>query len=538
MPWARNLLFVGLIVAGIVALTGFLFPRLMPAPAREKAPPAVMADDFAPAMARVDAAFRTTWKQRDLTPAEHAPELLVARRLSLGLTGTVPSLQEIRQFEAQSGDRLQWWLDGLLRDRRFADYFAERLARSYVGVEDGPFIIYRRHRFVDWLSEQVRKNRPYNEITREILASSGIWTDKPAVNFITVTIDQNGTKEPDPERLAGRVSRAFLARRIDCAQCHNHPFERELKQAHFQGLAAMFGQTRYGGSGIHDDPKGTYEMTDRKSGDKVKVDPVVPYDPELLPAQGTLRERLAGWVTHPRNKYFSRALVNRVWGILCSRPLVDPVDDIGSEKNWPEPLNILADDFVAHNYDIHRLIRIIVATEAFHLDSQAEPEPTAEHAAAWAVFPVTLLRPEQMAGSIWQASAVQTYTRDANPFIRLLHFGKTNDFVKRYGDTGEDEFRDRPCTIPQVLLVMNGDFVNESTRPEFVNASRRIGWQSPDDRKAIEAAFLCAYARRPEAEEVAYFETKLRDTRGDERSLRMEDLFWALMQTREFKCNH
>ena len=138
---------------------------------------------------------------------------------------------------------MPWWLDHILQDRRFADYFAERLARTFVGTEDGPFILYRRRRFVTWLEEQLAHNRPYDQLVRELIAGTGLWTDKPATNFLSVTCQPDHQNQPDPVRLAGRVTRAFLGLRLDCAQCHNHPFA-DWKQADFQGLSAFFGQTQ------------------------------------------------------------------------------------------------------------------------------------------------------------------------------------------------------------------------------------------------------------------------------------------------------
>ncbi len=535
--WARNLLFLGLIAAGLIALTAALFPNLKPPPSRAPAPPEVLADDFAPAVEAVNAAFRATWHEADLQPAPAAPELTVARRLSLGLTGTIPSLQEIRQFEARDGDRLQWWLDGLLRDPRCHDYLAERLARAYVGTEDGPFIIYRRHRFVAWLSDQIAANRPYDQLVRDLIASDGVWTDRPAVNFITVTSQQAKNNKPDPERLAGRVARAFLGVRLDCAQCHNHPFEK-WKQHDFQGLAAFFGQAASGLTGIHDDPTAHYEMENRKTGEHVTVEPAVPFLPELLPAEGGLRQRLAAWVTHPQNLHLARATVNRIWAVMCGRPLVEPLDDLSTAGDPPRYLTVLADDFVSHGYDLRRLIRLIAATEAFQHDSRADHELTTAHDKLWAAFPGTPLRPEQMAGAVVQAASVQTINHESGALTLLGKLGGVSNFVKAYGDTGEDEFRERSCTITQTLLVMNGDLVKDKTKHDFLNATARIGWQAPDDRTAVETAFLTVYTRRPSERESAYFEGRLRGTRGDERGARLEDLFWALVNSTEFKWNH
>src|SRR5262249_36925245 len=144
-------------------------------PARQKDP------EFKAVVDEVDAAFRAQWAELDLKPAAPGSDLTVARRLSLALTGTGPSLQELRQLEALPADeRLAWWVAGILQDRRYADYFAERLARAYVGTEDGPFILFRRHRFVSWLSDELNKNTSYGSLLSELIGQQGLWTDKPA----------------------------------------------------------------------------------------------------------------------------------------------------------------------------------------------------------------------------------------------------------------------------------------------------------------------------------------------------------------------
>lgn len=215
--WKRNLFFVGVIIAGILAVRAAVFPAPVPSHTARFNPAVYDTVDFRGTVAAVDDAIRERIAREGLTPAPPADDLVVARRLSLALTGTIPSLQEIRQFNAyQDGQRVHWWLEGILQDRRSADYLAERFARVFVGTEDGPFIIYRRRRFVSWLSDELLKNRPYDELVRELIAGKGLWTDKPATNFVTVTVQPN--KGPDPIRLAGRVARAFLGIRLDCAQ--------------------------------------------------------------------------------------------------------------------------------------------------------------------------------------------------------------------------------------------------------------------------------------------------------------------------------
>src|SRR5262249_18685858 len=151
--------------------------------------------------------------------------------------------------------------------------------------------------FVTWLSEQIARNRPYNKIAFDVMTARGLWTNSPATNFMTVTKKQ-GENKLDPVRLAGRVTRSFLALRLDCAQCHDHVFK-EWKQTDFQGLTAFFGQTRIGFTGIYDanegevviDPKTQhYDVVDdpKKAGERYVTRLAVPKLPGGLKEQPTL----------------------------------------------------------------------------------------------------------------------------------------------------------------------------------------------------------------------------------------------------------
>ncbi len=460
------------------------------------------------------------------------------RRLSLGLCGTIPSLEEIRRFESRpAGSRVEAWLDDLLRDRRFADYFAERFARVFVGTEDGPFLVFRRRRFIAWLSDAFLENRPYRAIVRDLIADRGLWTDHPATNFVSVTFDQEAGR-PSPERLGARVSRAFLGVRLDCASCHDHPFQ-HWKQADFRGLAAFFG-------GLHSDLRGIrdaendYRPPDRKTKElaTVAVAPCVPFLNELLPGTGTTRDQLADWVVDPRNGYFARETVNRVWALLCGRPLAEPIDDLPAVSELHPALVRLADDFSAHGADLHRLIRIIAATEVFQLDSATTEEGAVEPEETWAAFPLTRLRPDQVAGALFQSASLQTVGAQSHWFVRLVSYTGRNDFVRRYGDTGEDEFDRRGGTIPQRLLLMNGEVVREKIKDDFFTAASQIASLAPNDAKAVEAAFLAVLTRRPTSEESAHFAARLRGSSGKERKARLADLYWSLLNTTEFSWNH
>ncbi len=534
--WRQNVVFLGVIGGGIFALGAGLMPAPQPQPLMRFDVSTYQSPDFVAIVRRVDDSSRQVWTEQRLQPAPPAPDLTIARRLALGLMSTIPSLEEIRQFEHLPEDqRLPWWIDHILQDRRFADNFAERFARAFVGTEDGPFILYRRRRFVAWLAEQFANNRPYDQMVRDLIASEGLWTDKPETNFVSVTVQPDNANQPDPVRLAGRVTRAFLGLRLDCAQCHNHPYA-DWKQTDFQGLSAFFGQTHLGFTGIHDGP-GEYEVKDRKTQEMRTVAPQVPFAAELLPQDGSRRQQLAYWVTHAKNPYFARAAVNRVWALLLGRPLVEPVDNLESDAPAPEALALLADDFAAHQFDLRRLIRVIAYTEVIRLDSVSDKDADEMAEKAWSVFPLTRLRPDQVVGSLLQASSVTTLNAESHILLRLARYGQRNDFVTRYGDSGEDEFDGRGGTIPQRLLMMNGSLLHEKTKDSPFNASTRIGWMAPDDPRAVEAAYLSVLTRRPTPEEAEHFQRFLADSTLS-RAQRFEDLFWTLLNSTEFSWNH
>jgi hypothetical protein len=497
---------------------------------------------------RVDQQFVADWKKEGVEVADPASEMLVIRRLSLGLAGTVPSLEEVRVLERlPAEERIDWWLDRLFADRRYSDFVAERFARAFVGTDNGPFVIFRRRRFTHWLSDQVYENRGYDAIVRDLIGGKGTGTGNPAVNFIIASFDQEEGR-PDPIRLAGRTSRAFLGLRIDCMQCHDDFLgnvqlgeigdSRDGVQRDFHHLAAFYSEAQVTAVGLVDRP-GTYSVQLLGDDDEKKLRPKVPYQPDLLSKKGSRRERLADWVTAKENRPFARVTVNRIWALMFGKPLVEPVDSIPLHDDLPPGLELLVDDFIEHDYDIRRLIRVISSTRVYRLDSRASFEVLPRHEIAWSVYPMTRLRPEQVAGAVAQACSVSTIDSDAHIVSQMMKFFQTDEFIKRYGDLGEDEFVERGISIPQRLLMMNGNLVKNRTknRPLF-NSSSQIAAFADNDRDAIAAAYLSCLTRQPSSAESSYFKDRLKDTTGGRRMSSLEDLFWALLNTTEFSWNH
>ena len=484
--------------------------------------------------------FVLLWCVFLFVPEPPADSFAVVRRLSLSLMGTVPSLEELRALVELPDDQcVAAYLDMVLANRRSAACLAARFTRAFVGVKEGVFIVYRRGRFASWLAEQLHANRPYDETVREMLTADGMGTDRPAVNFILASMTP-GTNDPEPNPidLASRVARVMLGVRLDCAECHDHPFE-QWTQKDFHGLAAFFDGTSHSFAGIHDDEP-EYEYEDHAAGAKKKMEPRVPFAAKSLPASGPARERIARWVTDDANVRFSQATVNRIWALMFGRGLVEPIDDIRSGTTVPAQRELLARDFREYGYDLHRLIRVIAGSRAFQLDSRMiaadETVSPDEHEQLWAIFPLTRLRPEQVVGSLEQSSSLTTRDRQSNLVMRVAKTIETDDFLKRYGDVGEDEMNEHGGTIPQCLLMMNGKLVKEKTKnsPLFIAASQIALFASTAER-AVDLAYMTVLTRLPTSAEREHFVGRLREV---PRKQAMEDICWTLINSTEFACNH
>jgi len=484
----------------------------------------------------IDRLVADKWQRLRISPSPPADDAAFHRRVYLDLIGKLPTPLEVTAFLAdKSVDKRTRLVDALLDRPEYADYWALKWADLLrINSEDlGAKSAYRYHR---WLRDSLARNQPYDELLRDLILSQGPDETSGAVGFYRAFAN--------PNDLTVAVSQAFLGVRLECAKCHHHPYEK-WGQEDFYGLAAFFPRVQKKGSGsdqsifIADKGEVTHPRTKEVVKPKVLLgesfDSASVADP---------RRRLAEWIATPENPFVARALVNRVWGQLMGRGLVEPIDDMrDTNPATNEPLlKALADDFVAHDFDLRRLIRTIATSRVYGLSSEANADnlrDTQNYSRAYrkrlgaevlldAVCDVAG-ESEAFVGTLPGTRAVQLWDHRL-PSAFLDTFGrpqrKTVCQCERLPDS----------TLGQVLHLMNSPLVNDkisapSGRVAELDAKRI----SPDEM--IVELYLAAFGRMPRPEEKTAARRAF-DAPGATSRSAAEDVLWALLNSAEFVLNH
>jgi len=342
-------------------------------------------------------------------------------------------------------------------------------------------------------------------------------------------------KEGKAEELASSVARLFLGVRIECAQCHDHPFGK-WKREEFWGQAAFF-------AGINR-PRGQFnfaplsEVNDRREMSIPNTERVAQAwfldgkEPRWKFKVGA-RETLADWMTAPDNPYFAKALVNRVWAQLFGIGIVDPVDDMHDlhTPSHPELLDELAKEFIAHKFDLKFLLKAITASRTYQLSSQGTTEVR-----LFTRMPLKGLTSEQLYDSL----LIVTGTRDFSPRRQPFFGGNTprQEFMDKFG--AQDRPTEYQTSIPQALTMMNNSLITSATHPdrgEVLGAVVNATFMSP--KAKVETLFLAALSRKPTPPELdrclKYVE---KGGAGGNEKKALSDVFWALLNSTEFLFNH
>ncbi len=345
-------------------------------------------------------------------------------------------------------------------------------------------------------------------------------------------------KDAKPENLAAGTARTFLGIRIECAQCHNHPFD-HWKREQFWGLAAFFaGVTKQGKDDAHGPIR---EVVDRR-------ELVIPETTQVVKAafldakkpewgrRSLGRELLADWVTAPDNPYFARAAVNRVSARFFATGIIDPIDDFRDDNppSHPELLDLLAREFRSHGYDLKFLIRAITASKAYALTSAVGPSELAP-ANLFAAMPVRTLSPGQLFEALAQATTIRY-----GPVGRFDFEGSDKERFVELFTNREEKPTEGETTILQALAFMNGPLISGVTTLATSDTLTAIA-EAPylDTAGRIEVLYLAALTRRPRSDElqklVGYVDRG--GATGDHAGT-LADVLWALLNSPEFRFNH
>ena len=537
---------VGAVVGSVVAASR----STLPSHPWEVEPPSQVTRELA---ARIDAVINVQISAAGLEPAALAEDVLVLRRMWLALAGTVPSVEELRRFEADSRpDRLERWLAGILADRRSADHLAGLLASALTGNDGGPAFVFRRDRFTSWLADALHAGWSFKGIVAEMVASTGLWTGTPAVNFVTQAASAG---QVDENTLAGRVARCFLGIQFDCAQCHDHPFA-PWTQTQFEGLAACFATVRISPLGVRDSGPAVLRIeTPMASAGAMpplttdpdlkkpfiagrRAVPQVPFGQPWFTGSGSSRAKLATWITHDENRRFGRAVANRCWAIAFGRPWHEPIDDVPDPSVEPgesDLLDILGCDFCAGTGDLRQTLAAICSTAAFRRASAHpglnDPSRAAAVTTSWAAFPLSQLPPATMISAMIQATSLRTIDPESPLFVRTIRFLRAVDFMREYGRSHPHE----PATIPQALVRLNGRLARELCEANVFSGPGRVAGLSQSNTSRLDTAFLACLSRHPDASEQRMLIPLLEagtPARG------IEDLYWTLFNSAEFCWNH
>jgi hypothetical protein len=485
----------------------------------------------------------------NIVPSALSSDAEFLRRICLDLVGTLPPPERVREFLADrrpnKRDELIEWL---LASPEFVDYWGFRFGDLFRATFVTSNSTAGTKAYEDWILSSLIANKPYDRIAIERIAAQG--RSAPARNFYYVS------EKVAPEVLMPELIRVFLGRRIDCAQCHNHPFE-AWSQNQFWGLTAFFGGvTEVRSSQLIIDtlgenhPDRPRDMSVVHPRTKEKVVPAFLDGTKLSPDQwGDPRMQLAKWmVGHP---YFAEAAVNRIWGYFFGRGIVDPVDDFRSTNppSHPELLEAVSSDFKEHNYDLKYLMRTIAQSRTYQLSSvpnqtnrddrinYSRAQPRALEAAVLldAISSATGVAEEfrlhSMAGGGLPAPGARA--------MQMLPDMCPSQFMDAYGRS----MRKTPGpgsplpNLSQALHMFAGSTYTSKLSKDGGRISRAIKG-NVNDPQAIEEFYLATLARLPNEVERTELLRSLSQARPGGRSEALENLMWALISSREFAYNH
>ena len=466
------------------------------------------------------------------------------RRVYIDVIGLYPKPAELTAFiEDKRPDKRTQLVEGLLQRKEFTELWVMKWAellqiRSGINAGNNAPPFYKNALlYYNWLADEIGKNRPINQIVVDLLSANGGTVSVPAVNYYQSELDRL--------KLSENVAQVFMGMRIQCAQCHNHPFDRWTMNDYY-GFNAFFAQI---GRKNTDDPQEVI-VFNSKGGEsqhfltKKNVKPkfLGGEEPDLKPGDDR-RRVMAEWLASPRNPFFARNIANLVWAHFLGVGVVDPVDDVrvSNPPSNPELLDELAAKLTEYNYDVRRLVRDITASAAYQRSSKTNAS-NADDKLNFARAQVRRVRAEVL------LDAISQITETPNKFqglplgaraVQIADGAVSNYFLTTFGRSKREsvastEVKTDP-NLSQALHLMNGDAVNDRIRRGQV--VEKLIAAGKKDEEIVNELFLRCFGRMPaDVERKSVAAAVAADPAN--RQVVLEDAFWALMNSKEFYFNH
>jgi hypothetical protein len=487
----------------------------------------------------VDRSLLDQWRKLGLAPSPSAGDAEFVRRAYLDAIGTLPTPEEVREFLADaSGDKRDRLVDRLLEREEYATFWAQRwgdLLRNKQNYSAGD---HREdsQKFADWIRAALAQNMPFDKFARELIAVTGKWEDHPQMDWYRMLNSSQNRVED--------TAQVFLGLRVSCANCHNHPFER-ISQNDYWQFAAFFARVdamTYGSVktvGIKDEGSINNPRTGQAMTPKAFGGPEYPYVKGEDP-----RQKLVDWMVAKDNPYFARAISNRIWAHYMQRGLVEAVDDLRATNPPSDPalLDALAADLAEHGFDLKQLTRSVMKSRAYGLSSVPTPENAADKRNYARHYPQRLL-PHVLLDAISAATGIAPKFNEfpaVKRAIQLPNEVQQNDFLDIFGRSR----RDTACVcethvepnLSQVLYVMfSAELQNDIASPDGVVA--RLVKENRPTADIVGEIYLRTVSRPPGPAETSDA-VALVDAAGPQRQQALEDLFWTLLNSKEFLFNH
>jgi len=531
-------------------------------------PTTVCAADTAPAprpkvdpadaiAALIDKHLAADWAARGVKPAAPADDAEFVRRVYLDLIGRAPKASETRAFiEDTHPEKRKLLVDRLLTMPGYAGHMASVtraawLPQTLTNIQFAGAGI----QFEQWLRARFRENTPADEVVRRVLTVQfSVNTQNPQFRFVQATgsdpdaqtlVGFYQANEAKAENLGSTVSRLFVGVKLECAQCHDHPFARYSREQ-FWEFAAFFAEMNPLPATRPSEPPPTEPQAAKNRLTIPNTDRLVVarfFDgtsPEWNKDRSPRRE-LADWLTRADNPYFARNMANRMWAHFFGVGLLDPVDEPGDNNlpSHPELLDALGRAFAAAKFDNQVLVRGIVRSRAYQLSSKLT-HPSQADPRRFAKMNLKGLTPSQLFDSMVAATG---HREPANMRQNQFNFNvQPNNprslFVNRF--SSNEKATEANTTILQALMLMNGQFVADVTsieKGEVLGAVADMpGW---DSKQRVTALFLSSFARQPSPEELEKFASYVdRGGATGDKKKALADVFWVLLNSSEFILNH